>query len=200
MRKLSGYEECLAVASFAFRRRIRDFLLPSFHPNRVAHANAGVGENFSYEGENTSGGFTPSVAWQPGLGAGLFEKSLGGPSALGGNLREEQTPVFAFHDQQTVTPQANRFRRDGCGRGKHGNFNLKTSNFIGADGGKSGIVQGGVDGGARDSFHQGIGGFHLANATAELAVLMKCYKRACRFREGYGVSGKIQNPILDHGA
>ena len=197
MRIVSGDEECLGAASFTVLVKGAGFSPPSFNPNGVAHANAGVGENFGCERKNASRRFTPSVARQTGLGASLFEKPLRGPSALGGNLREEQSLVFAIHDQQTVMSQENRIRRDGRGRRYHGNFNFKTSNFTRADGGKSGIVQGGIEGGACDCFHQGIGGLHLANATAESAVLMECYKGACGLREGYDIRRKIQNSFLD---
>ncbi len=105
--------------------------------------------------------------------------------------------MFAFHHQQTIAAHDDRFRCDGLGARKHRDFDFKASDFVGRNWRKSGIVQGGVDGGAYNRVRERIRGFHLAYAPAELAASMKCHERACGLMEERGGSRKIQNPFLD---
>ena len=99
--------------------------------------------------------------------------------------------MFPFHCQQTVAAHDDRFGCDGLGARKHRDFDFKTSDFAGLHCGKSGIVQGSVDRCVRNCVRKRIAGFHLANATAELAASMKCDESARGLTEGSGKSREV---------
>jgi hypothetical protein len=99
------------------------------------------------------------------------------------NLRQEQTPLRVEHDEQTVTPDLNRFRGYRGRWGKQRDFDREIAELIRPHRRKSRIFQGGAGGAANNGVSQRLFRLNHSNAALQALANVKRHENPAAFCE-----------------
>jgi hypothetical protein len=115
----------------------------------------------------------PSLDWQSRFAAGLFQEGCAVPSALDGNLWQEQTATAMPADEKAMTAHFNLFGLDRLRRRENAEVNFEVSSLFFGNGCEAVVLESRGPRGFRYRTVDRAGGQHVANASAQFSTQME---------------------------
>lgn len=140
-------------------------------------------EDFTRKSKNACFGVAPRLTAQPGFSAGFLKELLAREAIFDGHLRQEEPAVRMEDDEQPVSSNLDRFRRDRFQRRKQGDFHAQMFELLFFRGSESRIFQCGAAGAANDGFSQRFAGLGHPNATLQTPARVKSNEYSAPLRE-----------------
>lgn len=127
---------------------------------------------FASETEDLRFWLLPRLSLQPRLAASLFQEFFTSKFVFRRNLREEEPPLGALDDKQTVLADLYVFGANWFGCRKHGYLDFEVWKLLRAHGRESRIMQGCAGRAARNGLTEGLEGLDDSDTAAQSTTRM----------------------------